>query len=120
LSKGTYEGSSVPQIVFYVLLKEDKTPTEVADLFKVGFKDYVAAVNRNEAKFFLPPLIPKTITECFNDLFRMQWHETTEFECLEERGWQNRPHFHIPIKKIIGLEGMEDYLGDEPQSWLFI
>lgn len=119
LSRGTYEGSSVPQIVFYVLLKEDKSATEIADLFKAAFKDYVTEVNENNNVNGIQVIAIKSAKDCFNDLFEMQWHETMEFEYLEEHGWQNRPHFHIPIKKIITLEGMEDYLQDKPQNWLF-
>lgn len=119
LSRGTYEGSSVPQIVFYVLLKEDKSPTEIADLFKAAFKDYVAEVNKNNNIRGIQVIAVKSPKDCFNDLFEMQWHETIEFEYLEVHGWQNRPHFYLPIKKIVTLEGMEDYLEDEPQDWLF-
>lgn len=119
LSLGTYESSSVPQIVFYVLLKEDKSPTEIADLFKTAFDGYVAEVNKNNNINDIQVIAVKSAKDCFNDLFKMQWHETIEFEYLEEHGWQNRPHFHIPVKKIITLEGMEDYLQDDPKGWLF-
>ena len=112
LSRGIYEGSSVSQIVFYVLLDKDKSATEVADLFKVAFKDYVASENRNDGT-------NKSAKERFNDLFSMEWHEAADFDYLEEHGWSNRPHFHIPVKKIITLEGMEDYCEDEPEGWLF-
>ena len=113
LSRGTYEGSSIPTIVFYVLLKEDKSATEVADLFKVAFKDYVAAVNENHY------VDNRSARECFNYLFKMQWHEAAEFDWLEQHGWDNNPHFHIPVKKIVTLQGMEDYLEDEPHGYLF-
>jgi len=116
LAKGHIEGASVAVIPFYFIVEKDKNPTEVAELFKIAFKEYSIEMSEYCVKYGGNP---KTPEECFLDLFQMDTHESMEFEILEKYGWSSCPHCFLPIAKVVGLDLMNEFCKDETDAWYF-
>lgn len=113
IRSGTYEDSSFATLVFYYMMEKEKTPTEIADAFKTAFQEYAARCHEDQYA------VAKSKKQLFEELFRLDMHELgMEFEQFLIHRFDNRPHFRIPIKKIVTLDGMEDYC-TEQTGWLF-
>lgn len=120
LSKGTYEGGSVAVIYFYYLTKEEKTATEVANEFKIALNEYNLACNEynlacNKNKHESERTLD--VSQRFLRLLSQEWHETgPEYDCFLVKGFDNNPHFGIPLVKIINLQGIDDSCSEDGEG----
>lgn len=112
LRKGKYEDSSFAALEFYLLSDVVKTPTEIADIFKEAFRDYANCVNENDN-------VVRTVSQQFENLFELDIHETIEVDCFSKYGIECRPHYSIPIRSVVHLDGMDLYCEEPCETWLF-
>lgn len=109
IHSGRFEGCSIANLTLFFLTEEERTPTDVANLLSDIFKEYLKDARYPEEAAESVKNLLSLITDTFdNDLY----------ELLEENGFCFNPHKKLPIKKIINLSEMIDYL-TERNCWYF-
>lgn len=108
IRSGRYEDVSVASLNLFFLTEEDKTPTQIANLFRDIVHGYVESQKGDECIFNVRNILGMTNDEFDYELYTL----------LEENNFYFYPLKGFPIKKIIDLQEMVNYLTD-CDCWYF-
>lgn len=110
--QGYVEEQTVASIDFFVAVREDRNPTQIADAFKRFLKIELIPLVAQHEQWLSPDA-----AVYFKRIFGERSHEFGfDWQYFDSFGWKTQPHPGVPLTKVVSLQAMDLFLSDDPED----